>query len=159
MKRIFYYTITLVLVLSIFSCRRDKEDDDDNTQDTTRLSSILPADWQAEIVDSVSTEITTAKIAIDKYNGVHILYLAGNDKYDLKYAYKSVAGTWTTQTVYSQVSSSRFDIAVSSSNVYTILLMTTTTRKCTYRKKGIDANTWTDKILSDSHLTRYPAYL
>ncbi len=158
MKRFFYYALMLVLVLSIFSCKPDDDNDDNNSQDTTGLAAIIPADWQAEVVDSVSTEIISTKIAVDNNKGVHILYSAGDDKYDLKYAYKPVAGTWKIQTVYSGIDKySRFDLAVSSNNVYAVFVDDESNTKMHLSQMAIGGDAWTDKILSDSHSARYPA--
>jgi hypothetical protein len=159
MKKIFFLAIAMFLTMFIYSCKdKNNDDDNQNNQDTSGLANILPADWQGEVVDSGSFQISNIKIAIDKNKGIHILYYAENvNENMLKYAYKPIAGTWQIQTVRKGVECDYFDLGVSSSTVYAVFNDDNENSKLHLSQSAIGSGSWNDNIISDDASDRYPA--
>lgn len=160
MKKICLMILLSAFLLNFVSCKEDTPDDQ-NDQDSSGFADIMPDGWQAEVVDSSEFELATFnKIAVDKNNGVHIIYTKKESSdYFLKYAYKSANGTWEIENISDLVVNEYVDITISEDNkVYVVF--TDQNQSGTFIKyKDIGGSAWQQIVLSNDYRVRYASII
>ena len=153
--------LAILVAFSLNSCKPDKPDNPDNS-DSTGLQGLVPSGWQVQIVDSAANCVVGDynKIAVDKNNGVHLIYTVETEENDvsLRYAYKPDAGNWTIETITTPdgIATEQMDMAVSSNKVYVIYQDKQDNSEIHLTSKAIGSGSWTDQIFDDSYSARYP---
>ena len=162
MRRFLLPLMAILLVVGVNSCKPEDKPDNPDGGDPTGLQSLVPEGWEVQVVDSVANSIVGEynKIAVDKNQGVHMLYTVKDENNEilLKYAYKADAENWTVETITTPdgVYMSQMDMAVSSNKIYVIYMDNLNNWRMHITSKAIGSGSWSDEVFDDNSSARYP---